>query len=62
MVDLRIHKDTIKFAMTSGVLDLLTVLPKEEVGTKGLAFVLTMMAKAGCDMEELDGFIAYFHR
>ena len=44
MIDLHIPKDQIAFAMTHGVIDLLTVLPKDELDTKGIPFVCTMIA------------------
>ena len=44
MIDLHISKDQIAFAMTHGVLNLLTVLPRDELDTKGIPFVRTMIA------------------
>lgn len=43
MVELGIHKDAVKYAMRSGVYDLLTVLPKDDL-MKGIAYVRTMIA------------------
>ena len=58
MIDMRIPKDQISFALSFGVIDLLTVLPKDELEDKGIPFVRTMIADAfpESDMEIWDKF------
>ena len=55
---MHIPKDQISFAMSFGVIDLLTVLPKDELEDKGIPFVRTMITDAfpESDMEIWDKF------
>ena len=64
MIKLRIPDDQISFAMMEGVGDLLYVLPTEEVGMKGIAFVRTLIADKfiESDMDIWDQFWTYFSK
>ena len=46
MIEYKIEKDQIKLAMTQSVLDILTVIPREEILTKGIDYVRDILDAA----------------
>ena len=67
MEELKIPEDQIKYAMRISVLDILAVVPKDEMETKGIPFVRSMIeAQFPCmtvaDKTKWATFWKYFHK
>ena len=61
MVDMRIPEEEISLALSRGYIDLLVVIPIDEIETKGIPFVQHLLAGQGCDMDLWDTFFdGYF--
>lgn len=61
MIDLLIPKETVSHVMTSGVIDVLTVIPISEIAEKGIPFVRSRVDESG-HRGKWDTFWRYFKR
>ena len=58
---MRIPEEEISLALSRGYIDLLVVIPIDEIETKGIPFVQHLLAGQGCDMDLWDTFFdGYF--
>ena len=53
MIGIGVPEEEVKFAMRRGVIDLITVIPKDELN-KGIAFLRTMIAEFISEYDAVD--------